>query len=98
MLAKHQFDKADAQALIDAVISGPVAGDDLDYSGAQQRVNALEAIVAAIKALGFADDKQLAGLESARSGLYAAVADDQKFQPQAFTDALKAFKAKMPPL
>jgi Cytochrome c554 and c-prime len=98
VLAKHQFDKADAQALIDAVISGPVAGDDLDYSGAQQRVNALEAIVAAIRALGFADAKQLAGLESARSGLYAAVADDQKFQPQVFTDALKAFKAKLPPL
>jgi hypothetical protein len=96
VLAAHQFDKADAQALTEAVISAPVSAEDLDYSGAQQRVNALEAIVAASKVLGFADEKQLAALDPARAGLYAAVADDQKYQPEAFVEALKAFKAKLP--
>ncbi|HYM74001.1 MAG TPA: multiheme c-type cytochrome [Stellaceae bacterium] len=95
-LEKHQFDKDDAKALFDAVLSGPVAGNDFDYSGAQQRVNALESIVAATKALGFADDKQLAALDQARAGLYAAVADDQKYRPEGFAEALKAFKAKLP--
>jgi hypothetical protein len=96
VLAAHQFDKADAQALAEAVISAPVSAEDLDYSGAQQRVNALEAIVAAMRAFGFADQKQLTALDPARAGLYAAVADDQKYQPEAFVEALKAFKAKLP--
>ena len=98
VLAAHQFDKADAQALVAAVITAPISAEDLDYSGAQQRVNALESIVAALRALGMADDKQLAALDPARAALYAAVADDQKFQPQAFVAALAGFKAKLPPL
>jgi hypothetical protein len=96
VLAARQFDKADAQALTEAVISAPVSAEDLDYSGAQQRVNALEAIVAASKTLGFADEKQLAALDPARAGLYAAVADDQKYSPEAYAEALKAFKTKLP--
>ena len=57
---------------------------------------ALEAIVAATKQLGFADDSQLAGLNQTLSGLYEIVADDQKYRPDAYVEALKAFAAKLP--
>ena len=95
-LEKHDFNKDDAKAMANAVIASALEGDNLDYSGAQQQVMALESIVAATKALGFADDKQLAGLDGALNGLYAAVADDQKYRPDAYAEALKAFKAKLP--
>ena len=94
-LAAHQFTKDDAKALADAVIATAFDGSDLDYSGAQQQVMALESIVAAAKHLGFVDDKQIAGLNDALNGLYEAVADDQKYSPDAYLAALKAFKAKL---
>jgi hypothetical protein len=95
-LVAHNFDQADAKALANDVIARALEGNDLDYSGAQQQVMALESIVAALKGLGFADDKQLAGLDAALDPLYAAVADDQKYSPDAYAEALKAFKAKLP--
>jgi hypothetical protein len=96
-IAAHNFDRADAVALADAVIASGVEGDDLDYSGAQQQVMALESIVAAMKNLNFADDTRIAGLNSALEGLYAAVADDEKYRPDAYAEALKRFKAKLAP-
>jgi hypothetical protein len=94
-LAEHNFDKADALAITDAVIASALEGSDLDYSGAQQQVMALESVVAAVKALGLADDKQLAGLNDALNGLYTAVTNDQKYSPDTYAEALKAFKAKL---
>jgi hypothetical protein len=94
-LAEHNFDKGDAKAMADAVIAGALEGGDLDYSGAQQQVMALESIVAAVKGLGLTDDKQLAGLNDALGSLYATVADDQKYSPDAYAEALKAFKSKL---
>jgi hypothetical protein len=96
-IAAHNFDRADAVALAQAVIASGVEGDDLDYSGAQQQVMALESIVAAMKNLNFADDTQIAALNSALEGLYAAVADDQKYRPDAYAEAVKRFKAKLTP-
>jgi hypothetical protein len=95
-LAAHDFTQDDARALAGAVLASGLDGGDLDYSGAQQQVMALESIVAAMKGLGFADDKALAGLNQALDGLYEAVADDQKYRPEAYVDALKAFKARLP--
>jgi hypothetical protein len=94
-LAEHNFDKGDAKAMADALIASALEGGDLDYSGAQQQVMALESIVAAVKGLGLADDKQLVGLNDALSGLYATVADDQKYSPDAYAEALKALKSKL---
>ena len=95
-LAAHEWNKGDAIALARAVVAGALDGSDLDYSGAQQQVMALESIVAAIKQLGFADDKQLAALNDALQPLYAAVADDQKYNPDAYVAVLKAFSEKLP--
>jgi hypothetical protein len=97
-LQKHDFTKDDAKALADGVIASALEGSDLDYSGAQQQVMALESVVAALKGLGFADDKQLAALNDALNPLYTAVADDQKYTPDAYAAALKTFKTKLPPL
>jgi hypothetical protein len=91
-IAAHDFDKEDAKALAAAII----ASNDLDYSGAQQQAMALESIVAAIKQLGFADDKQLAALNDALNGLYEAVANDQKYSPDTYLQALKSLKDKLP--
>ena len=56
---------------------------------------ALESIVTAMRRPGFADDKQVAGLNTALEGLYAAVADDQKYSPDAYLKALERFKAEL---
>jgi hypothetical protein len=95
-IAAHDFTKDDATKLGHAVVASALDGGDLDYSGAQQQVMALESIVAAMKSLGFADDKQLAALNDALGPLYTAVADDQKFSPDGYVMALKAFNAKLP--
>jgi Cytochrome c554 and c-prime len=96
-IASHDFTKDDATKLGHAVVASALnSGGDLDYSGAQQQVMALESIVAAMKQLGFADDKQLGPLNDALGGLYEAVANDQKFNPDSYVEALKAFNAKLP--
>ena len=96
-IASHDFTKDDASKLGHAVVASALnSGGDLDYSGAQQQVMALESIVAAMKHLGFADDKQLGPLNDTLGGLYEAVANDQKFSPNSYIEALKAFSAKLP--
>jgi hypothetical protein len=49
-----------------------------------------------MKSFGFADDKQLAALNDALSGLYTAVANDQTFSPDAYVQTMKAFNGKLP--
>lgn len=96
VLAGHQWTKAEAVAVARAVAASATNGGDLDYSGAQQQVMALESIVAAMKQLGFADDTQLTALNDALKPLYAAVADDQKYNPDTYVEAIKAFVGKLP--
>jgi hypothetical protein len=96
IIAAHDFSKEDATGLGHAVVANAVDGGDLDYSGAQQQVMALGSIVAAMKQLGYADDKAIGPLNQALGGLYEAVADDQKFDPDAYLAALKAFNDKLP--
>jgi hypothetical protein len=93
-VAAHNFDRGDATALAQAVIA--TAGDDLDYSAARQEVMALSSIVAAMKALGFADDNQAKALNDALGPVYDAVADDQTYAPETFLQALRQFQAKLP--
>ena len=95
-LAAHDWTRADAISLAHTVVVSALDGNDLDYSGAQQQVMALGSVVAAMKALGFADGQQLAALNDAMGPLYAAVADDQKYDPDAYVAALKAFYDKVP--
>ena len=94
-IASHDFTQDDAKGLARAVIGSALDGNDLDYSGAQQQVMALESIVAAMKALGFAGGSQLAALNGALQPLYAAVADDQKYDPAAYRELLVAFNAAL---
>jgi hypothetical protein len=94
-LAAHNFDRADALAIANTVLASSVQGSDVDYSGAQQQVMALESIVAAMRRLGSADDKQIAGLDKALEELYAAVGDDQKYRPDTYAKALERFKAEL---
>jgi hypothetical protein len=96
LIAAHDFSKEDAAALGHAVAASALDGGDLDYSGAQQQVMALGSIVAAMKQLGYADDKQIAALNQALGGLYETVADDQKYDPDAYLAALKTFNDKLP--
>ena len=92
--AAHNFDRADAKALADAVIAQ--GGDDLDYSAARQETMALSSIVAAMKGLGYADDNQTKALNDALGPLFDAVADDQTYNPDSFVQALRQFKGKLP--
>ena len=91
-LAAHDFTAEDAQALARAVISS----GDLGYSAAQQETMALESIVAAMKAFGWADASQVKALNDALGGLYEATADDQTYRPENFAAALRQVEAKLP--
>ena len=91
----HNFDRADAKALTQAVITQ--GGEDLDFAAARQETMALSSIVAAMKALGFADENQAKALNDALGPLYDAVADDQTYNPDTFLQALRQFQAKLPP-
>jgi hypothetical protein len=97
LIATHDFAKEDAIVLARAVVASALDGNDLDYSGAQQQVMALESIVAGMKLLGYADDKQVTALNEGLDGLYAAVADDQTYTPDAYATVMKAFSAKLAP-
>jgi Cytochrome c554 and c-prime len=96
LLAAHDFNKADALALAQAVITDAIDADDLDYSGATQQVMALESVIQAMKRLGYADDAQLKRLNAALDAMYAAVGDDQKYDPAGYVDAVKALKSVLP--
>jgi hypothetical protein len=95
-LAAHDLDADDAKALAQAVIAEAVDGGELDCSAAQQEVMALGSIVAEMKSLGMADAKQLAAINQAMDGLYAAVADDQAYRPDIYVEALRRLQAALP--
>ena len=96
VLAGHDYTKDDAKALAGAVIKTATDGNEIGYSTAQQQVMALESIVAAMKLMGYADDSQIAALNDGLKGLYVTVADDAKYDPGHYVEALKAFGAKLP--
>ncbi len=95
-LAQHNFDKGDAKALAQAVIALGTTGEDLDYSSAQQQTMALESIIAAMRAMGFADEGQLKALDDGIGKLNDAASDDQAYRPEKFAQALKDLEAKLP--
>jgi Cytochrome c554 and c-prime len=95
-LGAHDWTRQDAISVAHTVVVSALDGNDLDYSGAQQQVMALASVVAAMKALGFADGQQLAALDDSMGPLYDAVRDDQRYDPDAYVAALKAFNAKVP--
>jgi hypothetical protein len=94
-LGAHDFDRADAKALAEAVIAAATEGDNLDHSGAQQEFDALRSIVATMGQFGYADESQLAGLNEALDGLFAVIADDQAYRPDDFVKAMRRFKEKL---
>ena len=96
LLTAHSFGRDDAVALAKAVIASGLAGNDLDYSAAQQQTMALASIVAAMTQAGDADAGQIASLNEALRGLYDAVADGNTYEPEAFAQALRQFSAKLP--
>ena len=96
VLAKHEFNQADAKALAQAVIAQGATGGDLDYSAAQQQTMALGSIFAAMRGLGFANEAQLKALDDALGGVYEAAANDQTYRPEKFAQTLKEVEAKLP--
>jgi hypothetical protein len=96
VLAKHDFNQADAKALAQAVIAQGTSGEDLDYSAAQQQTMALGSIFAGMRAFNFANEGQLKALDDALGKVYEAAADDQTYRPEKFAQALKEVEAKLP--
>ena len=92
-MEKTDFQKS--RAFSPAVITQ--GGEDLDYSAARQETMALSSIVAAMKALGFANETQAKSLNDALGPVFDAVGDDQAYSPDTFLQALRQFQAKLPP-
>lgn len=96
LLARRQFSREDAYVLAAAVIATAVDDGVLDYSAAQQQAMALASILAAIKALGFAEEAQVKAMNTALEEVYEAVQSDQNYRPEPFVQALKRFAAALP--
>lgn len=96
VLTQHDFGRDDALALGKAVVAAGTGGTDVDYSAAQQETMALESVVAAMKALGYADPQQAKALNAALDGLYSAVASNHPYDPDRFVAALRAVGAHLP--
>jgi hypothetical protein len=95
-LAGHEFSRDDMKALADGLVEAGVSGDATGYSGAQQATMALSSIVSAMKLFGYASDDQAKAMNTALSGVFETLANDQTYDPAAFVKALRGFKGALP--
>ena len=88
-ISEHNFSSADLGGMLIGLIDEGLAGQYRDYQGAEQAVMALQSVADFMRQRGLLQ----AGLVSpAMKRLLAAVADDEKFRPAAFEQALRDLK------
>jgi hypothetical protein len=89
-LATREFSAADLRAMLDGMIEDGLAGQYSDYQGAEQATMAMASVMNFLAKRG-----ELKAGPEARAALdkvYAAVKDDEKYQPQRFQAALADLK------
>ena len=94
--AAREFQADDMKVLLNGVIAGGLSGEYVDYAGAEQASMALGTIVTAMENVGALQRGQMDGINAALDKVFAAVDDDEKYQPQTFQASLRDFQQAMP--
>lgn len=92
----HDFKAEDMKVLLNGVVDNGLNGEYVDYAGAEQASMALGTIVTAMRNVGALQRDQMDGINGALDKVFAAVDDDEKYQPQAFVASLREFRQAMP--
>ena len=93
---RHDFGRADMQALLAGVIAGGKAQDYVDFAAAEQATMALSSILNAMKAGGHVADDAFAAMNGSLRKLFAAVEKDEAYRAPAYRLALEEFEKAMP--
>ena len=90
--ARHDFGRADMQALLAGVVANGDAQEYVDFAAAEQATMAISSIVNAMKSFGHVADEGFAAMNQALQKLLAVVQKDEEFRAPAFRVALKEFE------
>jgi hypothetical protein len=88
VFARTQFTRAQTFAVLADLLSGPAARRYTDYQGGAQAVMAVDSLLNALVANGQLDRSRMAALRPQIDRAYALVRDANKWQPDAFRQAL----------
>jgi hypothetical protein len=88
----HRFSRDDLQAMLMGLIDDGLAGQYTDYQGAEQAVMGVQSVADFMARRGLLKAK---GVRASMDALLAAVAEDEKYQPQAMAQALRDLKARL---
>jgi hypothetical protein len=93
---RHEFGRADMQALLAGVIADGEAQEFIDFASAEQATMAISSIVNAMKAAGHVSDDVFVAMNAALQKLNAAVEKDEAYRAPAYRLALKDFEKTAP--
>jgi hypothetical protein len=88
--------REDSRALLLQILELGLRGDYSDYAAAEQSVMALAALVNSLKVAGALNARDSERLTTALNGLYAALENEDSYQPARFVAAMKTFQAAVP--
>jgi hypothetical protein len=88
-ISAHNFSSADLGGMLIGLIDEGLAGQYRDYQGAEQAVMGLQSVVDFMRQRGLLGS---APVNPAMKRLLATVADDEKYRPAAFEQALRELK------
>jgi hypothetical protein len=88
-ISEHHFSAADLGGMLIGLIDEGLAGQYRDYQGAEQAVMALQSVAEFMRERGLLSS---GAVTPAMKRLLGAVADDEKYRPAAFEQALRDLK------
>jgi hypothetical protein len=88
-IAAHPFGVEDLRSILSGLIEDGIAGQYADYQGAEQAAMGVQSVAALLRRRG---ELRTARLDPIMRRLLAAVAEDERFRPQAFVAALQDLK------
>ena len=85
---RHNFDRRETLAILDAVVSQPITGRYTDYTGSAQAVMAADTLLNALVASGQVDRGAAARMRPSLDRAYREVRDPSTYRPPAFREAM----------
>ena len=90
--ASHSFAAADLIALVEGVLTDGMAGNYVEYAGAEQATMALGTILNSMRQTGAVDQAKFQAMNRALDKVFSAVDNDEKYAPETFAAALRDFQ------
>jgi len=90
LFAAHDFnDGHTLHAILDGLVREGTKGEYVDYMVAEQTTMAMGTMVQAMRDAGMLEGEESANVDKIMDGLYAAVAQDERYRPKLALDALR---------